>query len=98
MWVTCIVQNGTDKMVATFIQDAAEKSNPLLYLVDIPTTNLNVYKKIYTAILQSYNCPNCIILIQHLTKLCYLNRDNPTFYNLRILCLRIYCSIVAFII
>jgi len=36
------------------IKGAAEKSNPLPYLVDIPTTNLNFYNKIYTAILQSY--------------------------------------------
>src|SRR6218665_3639859 len=66
-----------------------QKNNPMPYLVDIPTTNLNFYKKIYTAILQSYlHIANYIILSHHLTKLCYLNRDNPTFYNLIILCLR----------
>jgi len=31
-----------------------QKSNLIPYLVDIPTTNLNFYKKIYTAILQTY--------------------------------------------
>jgi len=36
------------------VQGAVEKSNPLTYLVDIPTTNFNFYKKIYMAILQSY--------------------------------------------
>ena len=40
--------------ISVFLQGAAEKSNPMPYLVDIPTTNLNFYKKIYTAILQSY--------------------------------------------
>ena len=32
--------------------------------------------------------PNYLILSQQLTKLCYLNRDNPTLYNVRILRLR----------
>ena len=39
--------------------------------------------------------PNYIILSQQLTKLCYLNRDKPTLYNVQILRLRywLYCSI-----
>ena len=38
---------------------------------------------------------NYIILPQQLTKLCYLNRDKSTLYNVRILRLRywLYCSI-----
>ena len=36
------------------LQSAAEKSSSMPYLVDISTTNLNFYQKIYTAILQSY--------------------------------------------
>src|SRR5688572_17246054 len=32
--------------------------------------------------------PNYIILSQQLTKLCYLNRDKPTLYNVQILRLR----------
>ena len=38
----------------TVYTGCGRKSNPLPYLADIPTTNLNIYKKIYTAILQSY--------------------------------------------
>jgi len=39
--------------------------------------------------------PIYIILSQQLTKLCYLNRDKPTLYNVQILRLRywMYCSI-----
>ena len=45
----------TDQCVSSnSIQGAAEKSNPIPYVVDIQTTKLNSYKKIYTAILQSY--------------------------------------------
>jgi len=47
------------------LQGAANKSNPLTCFVNISTTNLNFYKKIYAAISHSY---------LHITaKLCYIN-------------------------
>jgi len=54
----------TSRIIHVHVQGAAEKSNPVPYLVDIPKTNLNFYKKIYTAILQSY--------LHIITKLLYI--------------------------
>jgi len=38
----------------TSLQGAANKSNPLPCFLNISTTNLNFYKKIYAAIFHSY--------------------------------------------
>ena len=40
--------------IHAYIQGAANKSNPLPCFVNISTTNLNFYKKIYAAISHSY--------------------------------------------
>ena len=40
--------------VGVYVQGAANKSNPLPCFVNISTTNMNFYKKIYTAIFHLY--------------------------------------------
>jgi len=47
-----------------YIQGAANKSNPLPCFVNISTTNLNFYKKIYVAIWHSY--------LRIIAKLCFI--------------------------
>jgi len=66
------------------LQGAANKSNPLPCFVNISTTNLNFYKKIYAAISHSYLhiIAKLCYIITTFDKVMHLNRDNPTFCNL----------------
>ena len=50
---------------AMTLQGAENKSNPLPFFVNISTTNLNFYKKIYVTVSHSY--------LRITAKLCYIN-------------------------